>query len=123
VHRDVRRAEEEKGRVQREIAALQERLSGLTTELQGKLQARAEYDRTIRETEAAYSKIVESSETLLRVLRREATHLQQHQQQAQAAQQHQHPPKQQQGGQGAASSLLVNSGAVTGAGHSRRAGE
>ena len=38
---------------------------------------RNEYDRTIQETEQAYMKILESSQTLLRVLRREAVGLQQ----------------------------------------------
>lgn len=35
--------------------------------------ARNEYDKTIQETEAAYMKILESSQTLLHVLKREAT--------------------------------------------------
>jgi len=34
-------------------------------------QTKADYDKTIRETEAAYTKILESSQTLLHVLRRE----------------------------------------------------
>ncbi len=43
--------------------------------LSRKIQARDEYDRTIQETEAAYMKILESSQTLLHVLKRETTHL------------------------------------------------
>ncbi len=125
VHRDVQRAEKEKGQVQRELQELQERLAALDSDLGAKLQARAEYDRTIRETEAAYAKIVESSETLLRVLRREATHLEAAEQQQQ---------QQQKGGAGvvaaaaasssSSSSLLLNGGkaAVTGAGHAGRGG-
>ena len=40
-----------------------------------KVQARAEYDKTIQETEAAYMKILESSQTLLHVLKRESVSL------------------------------------------------
>lgn len=86
-------AEEEKARIQQEIAALSERLKGLDTALGVRLQARVEYDRTIRETEIAYAKIVESSETLLRVLRREATHLAQGQGQEKRQQQQQQVAK------------------------------
>lgn len=37
---------------------------------------RSEYDKVIQETEAAYLKILESSQTLLTVLKRESTNLQ-----------------------------------------------
>ena len=40
------------------------------------MQARNEFDQTISETEAAYMKILESSQTLLSVLKREAVNLQ-----------------------------------------------
>jgi Sjoegren syndrome nuclear autoantigen 1 len=39
------------------------------------LQARVEFDQTIQETEAAYMKILESSQTLLSVLKRESVNL------------------------------------------------
>ena len=38
-------------------------------------QARVEFDQTIQETEAAYMKILESSQTLLGVLKRESSTL------------------------------------------------
>jgi Sjoegren syndrome nuclear autoantigen 1 len=38
--------------------------------------ARTDYDKTIQETEAAYLKILESSQTLLTVLKRESQGLQ-----------------------------------------------
>lgn len=113
------RAEEEKGRVERQIEALKGRLNVLTAELSDKLQARAGYDRTIRETEIAYTKIVESSETLLRVLRREATHLASSSSSL-SSQQHQQPPPHKGVGVYAASSLpsssssLVNGRAMAG---------
>ena len=40
-----------------------------------RLQARVEFDQTIQETEAAYMKILESSQTLLSVLKRESVNL------------------------------------------------
>jgi Sjoegren syndrome nuclear autoantigen 1 len=39
------------------------------------MQARLEFDQTIQETEAAYMKILESSQTLLGVLKRESSTL------------------------------------------------
>lgn len=39
------------------------------------MQARNEFDQTIQETEAAYMKILESSQTLLHVLKRESVNL------------------------------------------------
>jgi Sjoegren syndrome nuclear autoantigen 1 len=52
-----------------------ERLAKLNEELARKMQARVEFDQTIQETEAAYMKILESSSTLLGVLKRESTNL------------------------------------------------
>ena len=52
-----------------------DRLSSINESLARKLQARNEYDKTIQETEAAYMKILESSQTLLQVLKRETVNL------------------------------------------------
>jgi len=52
-----------------------ERLARLNEDLARKMQARVEFDQTIQETEAAYMKILESSSTLLGVLKRESTAL------------------------------------------------
>ena len=60
---------------QQELSALTDQLSVLNTNLQRKIQARNEYDKTIQETEAAYMKILESSQTLLHVLKRETVNL------------------------------------------------
>ncbi len=46
-----------------------DRLSKINEALARKVQARNEYDKTIQETEAAYMKILESSQTLLHVLK------------------------------------------------------
>lgn len=43
--------------------------------LQKKYQTRSEYDRIITETEDAFSKILDSSKTLLHVLKKEGTTL------------------------------------------------
>src|SRR5690242_20653844 len=51
------------------------KLSSLNESLTAKQAARADYDTTIQETEAAYHKILESSQTLLHVLKREAINL------------------------------------------------
>ena len=52
-----------------------DRLQKLNESLTRKQQARNEYDKTIQETEAAYMKILESSQTLLHVLKRESVNL------------------------------------------------
>lgn len=80
LNRQISREEEEKSLIQRELAALSEKLLRVdgkfySDSLKRKLQARNEYDRTIQETEAAYLKILESSQTLLQVLKREGLSL------------------------------------------------
>ena len=67
--------EEDKIKIQREISILSEKLQKMNESLARKVQARAEYDKTIQETEAAYMKILESSQTLLHVLKRESVSL------------------------------------------------
>ena len=51
---------------------LSKRLTTLNESIARKLAARNDYDKTIQETEAAYLKILESSQTLLTVLKRES---------------------------------------------------
>jgi Sjoegren syndrome nuclear autoantigen 1 len=75
MNRSILRDEEEKGRIQKELTVLTERLGRLNEDLTRKLTARNEYDAVIGETEAAYMKILESSQTLLSVLKREAVSL------------------------------------------------
>lgn len=67
--------EEEKAKIQNDLRILTERLSRINEGLARKISARNEYDRTIQETEAAYLKILESSQTLLHVLKRESVNL------------------------------------------------
>ena len=51
------------------------RLAKVNESLAKKITARNEYDKTISETENAYMKILESSQSLLQVLKRESTSL------------------------------------------------
>merc|ERR1719220_2233669 len=71
VNKQVVREEKEKQNVQKELAGLTEKLHRLNESISQKVKARADYDKTIQETEAAYMKILESSQTLLHVLKRE----------------------------------------------------
>ena len=50
---------------------MNERLSQLSDALLKKYEAREDFDRTITETEQAFMKILESSQTLLHVLKKE----------------------------------------------------
>ena len=75
INRQILKEEEEKAKIQRDLSVLTERLSGINEALARKIQARNEYDRTIQGTEAAYMKILESSQTLLQVLKRETVNL------------------------------------------------
>ena len=73
INRQILKEEEEKAKIQRDLSNLTDKLSNINESLARKLQARNEYDKTIQETEAAYMKILESSQTLLHVLKREQT--------------------------------------------------
>merc|ERR1719163_522850 len=75
VNRQIMQEEEEKAKIQKDLSILTDRLQKLTESLMRKTQARNEYDKTIQETEAAYMKILESSATLLHVLKRESVNL------------------------------------------------
>ena len=71
LHDEIIKDEEEKGAIETEIAQLTERLTVLTEALVKKYEAQEEFDRTIQETEQAFMKILESSQTLLHVLKKE----------------------------------------------------
>lgn len=75
INRQILKDEEEKAKIQRDLSVLTDRLSIINEALARKVQARNEYDRTIQETEGAYMKILESSQTLLQVLKRETVSL------------------------------------------------
>ncbi len=75
VNRQILKEKEEKAKIQKDISILTNRLSKINESLSRKKQARNEYDKTTQETEAAYMKILESSQTLLHVLKRESVNL------------------------------------------------
>jgi len=75
LNRSVAADEEEKAKIQNDLRILTERLARINDNLARKITSRNEYDKTITETEAAYSKIMESSQTLLHVLKRESVNL------------------------------------------------
>eukprot|EP00922_Rhytidocystis_sp_ex-Travisia-forbesii_P048434 GHVS01072145.1.p1 GENE.GHVS01072145.1~~GHVS01072145.1.p1 ORF type:complete len:167 (+),score=20.85 GHVS01072145.1:357-857(+) len=76
VNKQILREEDDRGKIQRELSVLTERLQRINESLVRKTQARNEYDKTIQETEAAYMKIVDSAQSLVTVLNREHVHLQ-----------------------------------------------
>ncbi|KAH0576962.1 hypothetical protein SS50377_20310 [Spironucleus salmonicida] len=61
--------QEDKIKFERDISILKERLKDVDTALQQKVQSRAEYEKTIRDTEMAYNSIVESSRKLLHLVK------------------------------------------------------
>ncbi|KAE8582037.1 hypothetical protein XENTR_v10019912 [Xenopus tropicalis] len=71
----IQQEEEEKHKLQNDIRILTEKLSRVNENLARKMASRNEFEKTIAETEAAYMKILESSQTLLNVLKREAGNL------------------------------------------------
>ena len=71
----ILKEEEEKSKMQHDLNQLTERLATINEMLAMKVQARNEYDRTIQETEGAYMKILESSESLLQVLKKETVNI------------------------------------------------
>ena len=75
VVRQILKDEEEKAKIQKDLSILTDRLGRINESLMKKGAARNEYDKTIQETEAAYMKILESSQTLLNVLKRESISL------------------------------------------------
>jgi Sjoegren syndrome nuclear autoantigen 1 len=72
LHRQILLEEEEKAKLQNDIRILTERLTKLNESLARKISMRNDFDRTIGETEGAYNKILESSQSLVHVLKKEA---------------------------------------------------
>ncbi|KAM9794036.1 microtubule nucleation factor SSNA1-like [Syngnathus typhle] len=75
LNRQIKLEEEEKERLQHDIRVFSGKLSKVNESLAQRMAARATFDRTIAETEAAYTKILESSQSLLSVLKHEAGNL------------------------------------------------
>ena len=75
LQRQIGEEEDEASSLQREIDILADKLKTINNGIAKKKGTRDEYDRTIAEVTAAYSKIVGSSQTLLHVLKRETKSL------------------------------------------------
>mmetsp|Transcript_28053 Transcript_28053/g.44500 ORF Transcript_28053/g.44500 Transcript_28053/m.44500 type:complete len:115 (-) Transcript_28053:170-514(-) len=75
VAKQIMSEDREKSRIQKQLAELTEQLQRLNASIAKKTQSRNDYEKTIQETEAAYMKILESSQTLLHVLKRETQNL------------------------------------------------
>ena len=71
----IAREEEEKHDIEQKIGVMNERLEEIKASLQKKYITRADYEKTINETEGAFVKILESQQTLLHVMRKEDTGL------------------------------------------------
>ncbi len=84
VNNVIQSDEMRKSQLEAELKQLNETLHKLDVTIERKHQARDDYDKTIHETEAAYMKILESSQTLLHVLNREKANLQKKKQLANA---------------------------------------
>jgi len=57
LHKQILEEEEEKAKLQNDIRCLTDRLAKVNESLSQKMASRAEFDRTIAETEAAYTKV------------------------------------------------------------------
>jgi len=68
---EIDNEQQKKTDVQGQLRDLTEKLSRINDSLGRKVSARNEYDTTIQETEAAYLKILESSQTLDHVMKRQ----------------------------------------------------
>ena len=68
-------SEEERSQTEARIAEVEARLEHLQSSIQHKTEVLQEYSNAIAQTENAYSKIIQSSQSLLGVLRRECTNL------------------------------------------------
>lgn len=75
LNNEIMQEEQQKADIQKKLQKLTEQLHRTDDSLSHKSQARNDYDTTIQETEAAYMKILESSQTLLHVLKRETVNL------------------------------------------------
>lgn len=71
LNKQIQQAEEEKNKLQHEIQILSEQLECVCENLAQKVASRNELDKILAETEAAYMKILDSSRTLLNVLKKE----------------------------------------------------
>lgn len=73
---DIQKDEQDKAQLERQLQSLQQQLDKVNKSLAEKLETRDKYDKTITESEKAYLKILESSQVLLNVVKKDAKDLQ-----------------------------------------------
>ena len=75
MHSEIEREKTERENVERDIKVLTQNLAEVTGRLNTKYEAKEDFEKSIREVESAFGKIVESSQTLLHVTKKEKTTL------------------------------------------------
>ena len=75
INQQILKEEAEKAKIQKDLSILTDRLSKINERLAQEMLARNEYDTTIQETRATYTKILESSQTLLHTLKSDSASL------------------------------------------------
>ena len=75
MNRQIVQEEASQTKAENEMCILIGKIEGISEALSWKTQVRGEYDQAIREGEAAYNKILESSQTLLHIIRSETVSL------------------------------------------------
>jgi len=69
---EIERDEKVKTELEKELANIEARLKAINSSLEKKYTLKQQYDRTVTSSEAAYMKILESSQALLDMVRRES---------------------------------------------------
>ena len=72
LQKEINREEQQKQALEGQLSELQAKLAEVDASLSAKLETRERYDRTISESEQAYVKILESSQVLLNVVKKDA---------------------------------------------------
>ena len=71
LQQDIEKEEQEKQQLENKMGQLRAKLDRVNADLQLKLETRDKYDKTLHESEQAYLKILESSQVLLNVVKRD----------------------------------------------------
>ena len=80
LQKEIEKDQREKQILDEQLAQLTSKVKDLDASLASKHNIKAEYDKTIRETETAYMKILERSQVLLNVVKRDCVTLQKQEQ-------------------------------------------
>jgi len=76
LEREIEMDKREKQKLDAQLAQLTAKSNALDASLARKLDTKAQYDQTIRDSETAYLKILESSQVLLNVVKKDSVSLQ-----------------------------------------------